>query len=388
MPLAVKNNTLIVKGGRLTEDCDCCKTKEACGSIAGSGGPGTTADTYSVPSRQLTIQLNYDAFSVPDQFIVRAGGETYIDTGPVSGAGTPKFCKPDGVEEIEVEVQGPEGTAWVYSISCPDDDTTPKDVTEATISPGCPPAFAEYDGDLFVYARVCFNYPSLDGGCAPPLIKYEFKFCVYDNADQCIEQPTWFATESGGYFDRERAYPVSAEEIALFGHTDNGKPCMLIWITSPKATQKAGVRIYAINQATGDKSDGVLAAFIEPASFACDFFDQLGQPGRETSYSPAPIGGGLFSYSGTLSQWPDPGDCPRKLGAIIAEPHSVYAANPTFNAGWTVVASDVWVANQNDQIQWAFNGVALVGDDYLVFAIQNPCGDLNSPLIIATGAPA
>jgi len=389
MALATKNGNLIIRNARLTEDCKCCKGKEACGAIGSSGGTGTTVDRYDVPSRQLTIQLNYNAYSIPDQFIVRADGQTYIDTGSVSGSGSPKFCKPEGVEEIEVTVNGPEGTAWTYNISCPPDDEKPKDVINFSISARCPPANSQFPGSAFPFAQVCFDYQSSDGGCSPPEIKYEFVLCIYDERDECVEGGrTWFVSDSGGAYSIEPAYPVSPDEIALFGHSDAGRPCMWIWLPS-LLIEKAGVRIYAINTGTGVRSEGVTAAFIKPKEFICGFYEALaGVPVTSTPITPQNVGGGLFNYSGTLSGWPSPQNCPRKVGSVLAIPASQYAANPTWNAGWTVAARGVTITTGNEQIAWSYNGAALPNGDHIVFATDNPCDTSLPqpvPLVFARG---
>jgi subtilisin-like proprotein convertase family protein len=95
----------------------------ACGTQALSGGYGTTVNRYSMPSNEGEIVFSYDAYTIPDSFSVQVegGGQTFINTGSVSGNDTISFCKPSGVTNITVTVVGTnEDTAWEYTISCPD----------------------------------------------------------------------------------------------------------------------------------------------------------------------------------------------------------------------------------------------------------------------------
>jgi len=95
----------------------------ACGTQAFSGGYGTTVNNYVMPSNEGEIVFSYDAYTIPDSFSVQVegGGQTFVDTGSVSGSGTISFCKPLGVTQITVTVVGSnQNTAWEYNISCPD----------------------------------------------------------------------------------------------------------------------------------------------------------------------------------------------------------------------------------------------------------------------------
>ena len=94
-----------------------------CGTQALSGGYGTTVNRYSMPSNEGQVVFSYDAYTIPDAFSVQVegGGQTFINTGSVSGNGTLSFCKPSGVTNIIVTVVGAsQDTAWEYTISCPD----------------------------------------------------------------------------------------------------------------------------------------------------------------------------------------------------------------------------------------------------------------------------
>jgi len=94
-----------------------------CGTQAFSGGYGTTVNQYSMPSNQGQVVFSYDAYTIPDSFSVQVqgGGQTFVNTGSVSGSGSISFCKPSGVTLITVTVIGSnQNTAWEYNIGCPD----------------------------------------------------------------------------------------------------------------------------------------------------------------------------------------------------------------------------------------------------------------------------
>lgn len=98
-----------------------------CGAQAFSGGYGTTTNNYIMPSNEGEIVFSYDAYTIPDAFSVHVegGGQTFVDTGSISGSGTIVFCKPSGVTQITVTVVGSnENTGWEYNISCPDNSCT------------------------------------------------------------------------------------------------------------------------------------------------------------------------------------------------------------------------------------------------------------------------
>jgi subtilisin-like proprotein convertase family protein len=94
----------------------------ACGTQVESGGFGTTVDHYYMPSNEGQVDFSYNAYTIPDSFRVQVegGGQTFIDTGSISGAGTISFCKPSGITRISVTVIGvDDGTSWTYTIGCP-----------------------------------------------------------------------------------------------------------------------------------------------------------------------------------------------------------------------------------------------------------------------------
>lgn len=103
----------------------CCCTKELpCNTSTQSGGAGITIKKYSMPSYSGDVSFRYEAFSIKDRFTVYNTAnedEIYFDTGePISGGATITFFKPDGVTSVSVRVEGPSGTAWNYTISCPE----------------------------------------------------------------------------------------------------------------------------------------------------------------------------------------------------------------------------------------------------------------------------
>lgn len=116
---------MLVRDGKIAvaeDPCHCCYT---CGTVVGSGGAGVTVTVHEFPEREGEIEFFYDAYSIPDSFKVEGGGHVFVDTGSVSGSQTIKFCKPQGLTEMTVTVTGPNGTAWQYSISCPDNPCQP-----------------------------------------------------------------------------------------------------------------------------------------------------------------------------------------------------------------------------------------------------------------------
>ena len=99
----------------------------ACGTQALSGGYGTTVNNYIMPSDEGEVVFSYDAYTIPDAFSVQVvgGGQTFVNTGSVSGSGELSFCKPSGITQITVTVVGSnQDTAWEYNISCPDNPCT------------------------------------------------------------------------------------------------------------------------------------------------------------------------------------------------------------------------------------------------------------------------
>jgi len=100
--------------------CRPCCGEPPCTQVeAFAGGAGTTVTTHTFPSEELELQFDYQAYSVPDEFIVKISGTTVYSTGgQVSGTGKFCFTKPAGVRDVEVTVNGPNGTAWRYTLKC------------------------------------------------------------------------------------------------------------------------------------------------------------------------------------------------------------------------------------------------------------------------------
>jgi hypothetical protein len=138
MPLVIRNGKLLIRNDRLAfadDPCDCCQKDEPCGTSAAAGGPGTTAATYSMPKKAGVVTFSYESFGIPDRYVVEGGGQIFIDTGEISGGDTLTFCKPEGLRKVTVTVFGPaSGTAWEYTIGCPEDDCTPRDGVGASLA--------------------------------------------------------------------------------------------------------------------------------------------------------------------------------------------------------------------------------------------------------------
>jgi hypothetical protein len=113
-----QDGRITVKNGQIGVSQECCCKPSCDAQFSAAGGAGTTETTHLFPSSEQSICINYDAFIVPDQFIVEACGTQYVDTGSISGSGCADFTKPEGCTEVKVTVIGPEGTAWTYNIAC------------------------------------------------------------------------------------------------------------------------------------------------------------------------------------------------------------------------------------------------------------------------------
>lgn len=90
-----------------------------CGDQQLAGGQGVTTRSFTMPPVAGTVTFFYNAFAVPDQFIVRMGGWVVFDSGIFSGADSFGFFKPADVTLVTVQVIGPVDTAWSYVLSCP-----------------------------------------------------------------------------------------------------------------------------------------------------------------------------------------------------------------------------------------------------------------------------
>jgi len=126
--LVIRDGGLLALDGGLAvaeDPCQCCEPP--CGAKAESGGKGVTVNRYRFPSREGKVAFTYNAYQVPDSFLVEGGDEVFVDTGVVSGNKTLYFCKPAGLREIVVTVTGPEGTGWEYEIGCPEGECDEND---------------------------------------------------------------------------------------------------------------------------------------------------------------------------------------------------------------------------------------------------------------------
>lgn len=112
----------------------------SCSALASSGGQGEETYTVTLGSDGGTVTLNFDAYGVPDRFVVTYNGSTVIDTGyrgdsgynatlaglglPAvtgPGSGSASFVKPAGSPTTaNVTVYAPlPGTAWEFTLGCP-----------------------------------------------------------------------------------------------------------------------------------------------------------------------------------------------------------------------------------------------------------------------------
>lgn len=121
----------------------CCGAK--CGTSTSSGGAGVTENKYIMPKEAGMVEFTYNAYRIEDRFTIfdtDSPDRVFFDTGErVSGKKTIKFWKPTGVTSVTVRVEGPSGTAWTYTIGCPEQDNTclfhEKEDPEDTTTPDC-----------------------------------------------------------------------------------------------------------------------------------------------------------------------------------------------------------------------------------------------------------
>ena len=133
--IADKNTVVTV--GEATErefDLDVCADWTA----TTTGGQGVTVDNWDISTLPVGAEfdIRFDAYSVPDKFVVTYNGSTVLDTGwrgessydgdsmypggvvgPGSGQEDGIFTKVAGVDTFGVTVFGPQsGTAWEYDV--------------------------------------------------------------------------------------------------------------------------------------------------------------------------------------------------------------------------------------------------------------------------------
>ena len=399
MPIAVKNGAIVLKSGAIATSCQCCK-KQGCGTIAGAGGDGGAADSYEVGSNAFTVVIRYEAYGIPDQFVVRAGGTTYLDTGLVSGSGERKFCKPEGVTEIEIEVfGGGGGTAWAYSIECPG-VAGAENVTDAAIQIKCAP-LAGASNNSKVYAEVCFGFPEDSGWCSNDSLMYEFQLCTYNQSGECVGTSLATFAElnpSNGRLLPSIGVPLRKDEIALYGHSAGNRGCMWLGPFNTLTNTTYGIRIVTTNPGTSERSSGVLLGPFNPSTSTniCSFYASLPNGGFSASItSVTNLGGTLFSYKGVCS-FPNggPADCPQYINMLAASytSWSNNNTNPTpTSQGWQMILDGDGRLTTTASVEWEYRCQGLVVPDSatgaaLVLATDDPCDTrfVKPPLVIAT----
>jgi hypothetical protein len=88
-----------------------------CPGASDAGGQGTFSRLVDVGEGFGTFNFFYQAFTIPDRFII--SGAAQFDTGVVSGSANVTITKTSDSRWITVRVEGPlAGTAWNYSVGC------------------------------------------------------------------------------------------------------------------------------------------------------------------------------------------------------------------------------------------------------------------------------
>lgn len=88
-----------------------------CPAAVESGGQGNYAQTVNVGAGFGTVQFSYQAFTVPDRFIL--SGAVSFDSGSVSGSASYTFTKTTDDEYVYIIVMAPlAGTLWEYELGC------------------------------------------------------------------------------------------------------------------------------------------------------------------------------------------------------------------------------------------------------------------------------
>lgn len=92
---------------------------QTCNTQTRSGGAGTTTTLHQLGRVNGVFRFDYNAFTVPDRFQVVYEGNTLLDTGSVSGAGSVNLPYSGSSTTVTVTVIGPTGTGWDYVVNCP-----------------------------------------------------------------------------------------------------------------------------------------------------------------------------------------------------------------------------------------------------------------------------
>lgn len=90
-----------------------------CNTAQQSGGQGTFTFAHFVGGGQGDLDFQYQAFSIPDQFIVRTANGVRFDTMALISGGATVTIALDEEPIVFVSVRAPNnGTAWNYELSC------------------------------------------------------------------------------------------------------------------------------------------------------------------------------------------------------------------------------------------------------------------------------
>jgi hypothetical protein len=96
-----------------------------CGVVTASGGQGTTRTRHALGLTPGLVRITYDMYGIPDRLDCFHKGVLVASTGGlVSGTGTLQWAyapAPGDPAWCLVVVSAPNsGTAWVYTIHCPE----------------------------------------------------------------------------------------------------------------------------------------------------------------------------------------------------------------------------------------------------------------------------
>jgi len=97
---------------------------QACNSQQVAGGDTADTRTIELSRTSGTFSFSYDTYSVKDKIIVQYQGQTLFDTGCVGASGTQSITYFGSSTQVTVSVTpncvgGTSGTAWTYTVACP-----------------------------------------------------------------------------------------------------------------------------------------------------------------------------------------------------------------------------------------------------------------------------